>query len=280
MNRVSVIIPTYNRVDSARNAVQSVLAQTRAPEQIVLVDDGSSDDSAERMRAEFPGIDVMRQENRGVSAARNLGIRHAHGEWIAFLDDDDSWLPDKLERQLQALRDAPHHRVAHSEEIWVRDGVRVNAMNKHAKHGGHIYHQCLPLCVISPSAVIIHREVFERVGVFDESLPACEDYDLWLRICAIYPVLFLETPLIVKNGGHADQLSRKYWGMDRFRIRALCKMLDGDILSAEHRQATLNMALKKIDIYMNGASKRDKHQEVADYRTLRAQLLERHASPC
>lgn len=276
MNRVSVIIPTYNRVDSVHRAVESVLRQTRIPEQILVIDDGSEQDVTTSLHASFPGVEVIRQGNRGVSAARNLGIRHASGDWIALLDDDDTWLPEKLERQLQALQAEPDYRIAHSDEIWIRNGKRVNAMRKHAKHGGNIYRQCLPLCVISPSAVIIQRGVFEQLGMFNETLPACEDYDLWLRICAVYPVLFIDAPLIVKNGGHADQLSRKYWGMDRFRIQALCNMLEHGKLSPAHQQATLDMALYKIDIYIQGAAKRDKHEEVADYQSLREQLIDRH----
>ena len=112
-------------------------------------------------------------------------------------------------------------------------------MHKHAKAGGWIYTHCLPLCAISPSAVLIHRSIFDCVGLFNEQLPACEDYDLWLRICARFPVHFIPEPLIIKYGGHDDQLSRRYWGMDRFRIQALEDILASGVLTEEHRQATL-----------------------------------------
>jgi hypothetical protein len=112
---------------------------------------------------------------------------------------------------------------------------------------------------------MIHRELFNEVGLFDTTLPACEDYDLWLRICAQEAVLYIDKPLITKYGGHDDQLSRKYWGMDRFRIQALEKMLANDSLSDENRLLTLEMLTEKLSIYIQGASKRGKQQEVGDY---------------
>jgi GT2 family glycosyltransferase len=145
----------------------------------------------------------------------------AKHEWIAFLDSDDEWLPHKLERQCEALERHPQYRFCHTDEIWIRRGRRVNPMKKHAKHRGYIFDQCLPLCVISPSSALIHRDLFDRYGTFDPELPVCEDYDLWLRICAREPVLYVDEALLLKFGGHEDQLSQAYWGMDRFRIRAL-----------------------------------------------------------
>jgi GT2 family glycosyltransferase len=139
-------------------------------------------------------------------------------------------------------------------------------MKKHAKTGGYIFNQCLPLCAISPSSVIIHHSVFEQVGLFDEELPACEDYDLWLRICARHPVEFLETPQIIKYGGHEDQLSHRHWGMDRFRIRALEKIIDDPELSTEYRQAAIETLVKKAGIFAQGAEKRGKVQQAAEYR--------------
>jgi GT2 family glycosyltransferase len=119
--------------------------------------------------------------------------------------------------------------------------------------------------------------VFEKVGVFDEGLPACEDYDLWLRICALYPVLFVADALLVKYGGHKDQLSRRHWGMDRFRIQALEKMLSMDSLSAAHRKAVLDRLLKKLNIVIKGAKKHNNVALVKEYsvkRLLYQQLLD------
>jgi glycosyltransferase involved in cell wall biosynthesis len=230
-----------------------------------VVDDGSTDDTEGLICRQFPDVRYLQQENRGVAAARNRGIREAKGEWLAFLDSDDEWLPDKLERQLDALRDEPEFLLCHTNETWIRRGNRVNPMKKHTKSGGYIFRKCLPLCVISPSSVLIHGGLFERVGLFDESLPACEDYDLWLRITSILPVLYLEQPLIMKYGGHADQLSRRHWGMDRFRIRALEKVIDSETLADEDRRAAVRMLLEKIDIYLVGARKRGKKNDTEGY---------------
>lgn len=263
---ISVIIPTHNRAKLLERALRSVHVQSRRASEVIVVDDGSTDSTREGVSSRFPQVQYIWQPNRGVSAARNRGLRAAHGEWLAFLDSDDEWLPQKLQAQQQALQAQPRYKVCHTDEIWIRHGTRVNPGNKHAKSGGAIFRRCLPLCVISPSSVIIHRSVFADVELFDEALPACEDYDLWLRICAVYPVLLVNQPLIVKYGGHADQLSRRYPAMDRFRIAALEKIIHSGKLSVTDRQAALQVLLEKIGIYLQGAIKRSKHDDVARYR--------------
>ena len=263
--QVSVIIPTYNRAAVLGRAIDSVLAQTLPVSEIIVVDDGSGDDTQALLRRAYPQCRVICQPNLGISAARNRGIAAARNEWLAFLDSDDEWLPGKLEAQWAALQASPECRLCHAEEIWIRNGKRVNAMNKHAKTGGSIYQRCLPLCVISPSAAIIHRDVFRDYGGFDESLPACEDYDLWLRICARESVAFVPTPQIQKYGGHDDQLSRRYWGMDRFRIVALEKILEEGCLSPEDEKATLKTIIEKSSILSSGARKRDAAERAALY---------------
>lgn len=254
--KLSVIIPTWNRAERIAGALESVLSQTRPPQEIIVVDDGSSDATRETIAREFPEIRYCHQANRGVSSARNTGIAMASGDWIAFLDSDDRWQPRKLERQTAMLGARPQYRICHTDEIWIRNGRRVNPGKKHAKRGGFILRYCLPRCVISPSAILLHRDVLTHVGCFDEQLPACEDYDLWLRICALYPVLFIDEPLLDKHGGHEDQLSRRYWGMDRFRIQALEKLLRSTRLSAADYTATIDTLLEKIRILQQGAEKR------------------------
>ena len=276
---VSVIIPTHDRAAVLGRAIESVLAQTLSPREIIVVDDGSTDGTEALLRSAFPQVRCLRQENRGVSAARNAGIVAATGEWLAFLDSDDEWLPGKLAAQREALESDPDCRLCHAEEIWIRNGKRVNAMRKHEKSGGNIYRRCLPLCVISPSAVVIHRDLFRDYGGFDETLPACEDYDLWLRICAREPVAFVEQPQIVKYGGHADQLSRRYWGMDRFRVRALEKILAAGVLGPGDELATRQMLVKKCRILAQGARKRG----VADRAEYYDRLARKHGGedvPC
>ncbi|KPJ93918.1 MAG: glycosyl transferase [Gammaproteobacteria bacterium SG8_11] len=265
---VSVIVPTYNRKSLLERAVRSVLAQTVQPQEIIVVDDGSTDDTVAMLQNFDSEIIYHYQSNQGVSKARNSGISLARSPWIAFLDSDDEWLADKLQRQWEALQRHADFLLCHTEEIWIRRGKRVNPMNKHQKYGGYIYDKCLPLCAISPSSVMMHRQLFEQVGLFDESLPACEDYDMWLRVCNAHPVLFIDTPLIVKYGGHDDQLSRRYWGMDRFRIQALLKILNEQILSKNNYHMTVTTLKEKCVIYIQGALKRGKQSEAACYQQI------------
>ena len=230
MTEVSVIIPTYNRADFISECVQSVLAQTLPAREVIIVDDGSTDATYNILNdLGFNSIStpktVLRyifQKNQGVSSARNLGIKEAKSEYIALLDSDDLWLKGKLDRQVIAFRDdIQNRRLCHTDEIWVRNGIRVNQHKKHKKSGGNVFQSCLKLCCISPSSTMLHRSVFEDFGFFDEDLPACEDYDFWLRYSSKEEVIFINEPLIIKKGGHSDQLSGVHWGMDRFRIYAL-----------------------------------------------------------
>lgn len=269
--RISVVIPTYNRADVLERAIHSVLSQTFPPLEVIVVDDGSEDHTPELLDQQFPQVSYLHQANRGVSSARNLGISQARGDWIAFLDSDDEWLPTKLESQHLLLKEQPGLKICHTEEIWIRNGRRVNQMKKHAKQGGSIFQHCLPLCVISPSSVMIHKDVFDQVGLFDESLPACEDYDLWLRICARYPVGFVTKPQINKYGGHEDQLSRRHWGMDRFRLQALGKIIASGEIDVHDLEAAKTMLAKKAGILASGAEKRGRHEEAMKYRSLAEQ---------
>lgn len=262
---VSVVIPTHDRRSLLPRALDSVRAQSLAPHEVVVVDDGSTDGTSEMLRHDFPEMTLLEQEQCGVSAARNRGIEHCTGDWIAFLDSDDEWLPDKLARQQAALGDHPGTLICHTDEIWMRRGTRVNPKKKHAKHGGSIFEHCLPLCCISPSSVLVHRSMFREVGLFDTTLPACEDYDLWLRITCRYEVVYVDEPLVVKHGGHADQLSRRHWGMDRFRIHALEKILADNVLSPRQRTAAGAALAAKIRVYGAGAAKRGKRDEAERY---------------
>lgn len=269
---VSVVIPTFNRCDSLCIAIESVLTQTHPAAQIIVIDDGSEDNTASIVAQRFPNVQLIQQQNQGVSHARNRGIEAASQPWVAFLDSDDRWFKNKLAVQMSAIAAAPEYRLCHCDEHWIRNGNRVNPMNKHKKRGGEIFEHCLPLCAISPSAVIIHQTLFEEVGKFDESLPACEDYDLWLRICAAFPVLFVDSALLEKTGGHEDQLSRQYWGMDRFRLQALAKLLRAQLLNNKQRTLAESMFKKKYSILLKGAKKRGNDTFAAELESLYADL--------
>jgi glycosyltransferase involved in cell wall biosynthesis len=265
---VSVIIPTFNRGYCLAESIRSVLDQSFTDFELIVVDDGSTDNTPEIMRS-FPDIrPVWLQENRGVSFARNRGLEQAKGEWIAFLDSDDLWEPLKLETQVQWVKRHPEFHAVYTDEIWIRNGVRVNPMNKHRKHSGDIFHFCLPLCIVSPSSVILRAELLREVGGFDESMPVCEDYDLWLRIAKQYPFHFIEEKLIVKRGGHEDQLSRKFWGMDRWRVHALEKLLKENRLNEKQRDGVVAMLIEKCRVLIIGYGKRGKAQEEQHYQNL------------
>ena len=265
---VSVVVPTYNRAERLGETLRSVLNQTWQDFELIVVDDGSTDDTRNVLDS-FPRAQcILMSENHGVSRARNEGLARARGRYICFLDSDDLWDENKLQIQIQWMEDNTDCQVCYTDEIWIRKGVRVNQMNKHRKYSGDIFSYCLPMCIVSPSSAMLRAELFEEVGNFDESLPACEDYDLWLRIAEKYPFHFIEEFLIIKQGGHADQLSRRYWGMDRFRVAALQKLLDRNSLEGDRLQQTRATLLEKCSILIQGFVKRGKKEDELHYRTL------------
>ena len=265
--RVSVVVPTYNRGWIVNEAIDSVLNQTFQQYELIVVDDGSTDDTKAILGEYGNRIRVIHQANRGVSAARNRGIRAAKEPLIAFLDSDDVWLSDKLSVQVAFFDRHPDALVCQTEEIWIRNGVRVNPGKRHRKRSGKIFEASLALCLVSPSAVMLRKDLFETIGLFDESLPACEDYDLWLRISVNHPIHLIDQPLIVKRGGHEDQLSRS-WGLDRYRIASIAKLLERDVLSADQREAAVGMMRKKCAVYAGGCRKRSREQEARQYMEL------------
>jgi glycosyltransferase involved in cell wall biosynthesis len=264
---VSVVIPTYNRGWILKEAIDSVLAQDFGDYELIVVDDGSTDGTFSLLDSYGGTILVIRQENRGVSAARNRGIAAASGRCIAFLDSDDLWLPGKLGVQFDFFLRNPDASICQTEEIWIRDGLRVNPGNRHRKASGMFFERSLALCLVSPSAVMIRKSLFGEVGLFDESLPACEDYDLWLRIGASHPIFLIDDPLVVKRGGHPDQLSRAP-GLDRYRIQSLVKLLESGRLSKDQHAAAARTLVEKCAVYGNGCIKRGKPEEAARYELL------------
>jgi glycosyltransferase involved in cell wall biosynthesis len=232
------------------------LQPTPLPCEIIVVDDGSADNTKRLIQQQYPQVQYLYQNNLGVSAARNLGMQHASREWIAFLDSDDEWLPDKLESQIKALQTKPEYKICYTGENWIRNGRPIQQKKHHQQYSGWIFKASLQQCFIGASTVIIHRDVFTKIGEFDTELPACEDYDLWLRISAEYPILHLDEKLITKYAGHANQLSFRHWGMDRFRIKAIGKLLLQSTLHDLDRNSAIRMLAEKTSIYLTGAKRK------------------------
>jgi glycosyltransferase involved in cell wall biosynthesis len=265
---VSVVIPTYNRLPKVKDAIESVLSQTYRDFEFWVVDDGSTDGTGEALRAFGNKIKYISQDNRGASAARNLGARVSRGKYLAFLDSDDLWEPDKLEIQVKCMEENPQFPLCYTDEIWIRKGIRVNPKKRHGKYSGWIFEKCLPLCIISPSSALMKRSLFVEIGGFDETLPVCEDYDFWLRVTCCYPVLFIDKKLIVKRGGHGDQLSTRSWGNDRYRVMALEKLLNSQNLKADESRMASEELARKCLILSRGFSKRGKGEEGRRYEEL------------
>lgn len=265
--QVSVIIPSYNRGWIIKEAVDSVLAQDYSDFELIVVDDGSTDNTSEILNSCKEYIKVLYQDNKGVSAARNRGVAASSGRFVSFLDSDDLWLPQKLTAQVEFFNKTPDALICQTEEVWIRKGIRVNPKKRHKKPSGMIFEPSLELCLVSPSAVMIRRSLFDRVGGFDETLPACEDYDLWLRISCRFPVHLIDTPLIIKRGGHADQLSASV-GLDRFRIKAIKNIIESGLLSERQYRAAVKTLKNKCKVYAAGCRKRGREKEAEYYMSL------------
>lgn len=271
MKLVSIIIPTYNRKAYLETAVDSVLKQTFSNFELIIIDDGSNDGTdslANSLWQKDERIKYIYQSNKGVSSARNMGIKNARGELIGFLDSDDYWLEDKLEIQTEFFDSHPECDICHTDEKWIKNGVFQKIPKKYQKEGGDIFEKALELCAIGPSTVLMKREIFDKIGLFDESLPACEDYDMWLRITAKYKVFLLPQDLVVKRGGHPDQLSMTIPHLDKYRIMAIEKIIKSGELSEKQRNLAISMFKRKCEIYAQGCLKYNKHNEYDHYLNL------------
>ncbi|MGC8602791.1 MAG: glycosyltransferase, partial [Desulfomonilaceae bacterium] len=257
--------PTFNRVDVLQRAIHSVLNQSYKNIEIIVIDDGSTDSTPDLIKAVFKTIRYLRQEHRGVSAARNTGIAASRGKLIAFLDSDDEWRQDKLEKQLRLYDKNNENFICHTDELWLKYGKTVNQKQIHRKQRGYFFKRALERCLISPSAVLISRMLLNKIGYFDEDLPAAEDYDLWLRVTAFYPVEFVSEPLVIKYGDRSDQLSKTIPAIDRYRIRAILNILEASELPNDYRTAAIRELKKKCDIFAKGLIKRGKTQEAIKY---------------
>ena len=260
---VSVILPTYNRAWTLKEAVDSVLGQDYPHIEVIVIDDGSTDNTRDLLAPYGNRIRVLTQANQGVSAARNAGIQKSRGSLIALLDSDDAWDKRKISCQVDFFQTHPRAMICQTEEIWIRNGKRVNPKKKHRKPSGMIFEDSLHLCLVSPSAVMMRKDLFDRIGYFNEDFTVCEDYDLWLRVSAVLPVFLIDKPYTVKRGGHPDQLSG-FHSQDKFRIRSLSGIIESGTLTQDQAAAAGKVLRDKCRVYGNGCMKRGKKDE-GDY---------------
>jgi len=259
---VSVVIPTYNRYTLLKRAINSLLTQTHPVDEIIVIDDGSTDNT-KQITKDFPNIIYIYQSNRGVSAARNVGIQQAKNEWIAFLDSDDEWHQEKLQKQVAFHQNNPDILMSYTAEKWVRDGKVVKIPKKYRKIGLDAFVENLSYCNIAPSSVLLHRTLLEKVGLFDESLEVCEDYDLWLRISSKNKVGLLNEQLITKYAGHDEQLGFRK-DMDRLRVQILEKLLRVCTLEPLKQQIQEEL-FKKCTLLYKASCKYDKIADIQFY---------------
>ncbi len=260
MSSISLIIPVYNREEEIKRALNSAFNQTLRADEIIVVDDGSSDLTPNILQSFKDKVRIITTQNGGVSRARNIGIKASKGEWITFLDSDDEWMSSKLQKQMRFHQKNPHILFSHTNERWIRSGRKVKQKAIHKKPSGWCFRQNLNFCKIAPSSVMVHKSVLDRVGLFDESLEVCEDYDLWLRVSREFEVGLVEEELVIKYGGHKDQLSFKHHSIDRFRVEALLKHRDLKEVQDEIE--------RKCKILINGAKKRGNLEVVNHYQSI------------
>lgn len=206
-----------------KRAVRSVLAQSYKAKEIIVVDDGSSDETL-HIQQDFPEIIYLYQPNRGVSSARNLGIKTSSCEWIAFLDSDDEFHPQKLQKQAEFHIHHPEVLFSYTAEKWIRNGKEVKIPKKYRKIGTDVFAENVEYCNIAPSSVLLHKNVLEITGGFDETFWACEDYELWLRILMRFDAGLINEPLIIKHAGHENQLGFSK-GLESLRMQVLEKLI-------------------------------------------------------
>jgi len=259
---VSIIIPTHNRAGFLAQAIDSVLAQTYTNFELIVVDDGSTDETQSLLASYGKALICLRQENRGPAAARNAGVRAARHSLLAFLDSDDQFIRNKLALQTAAMEAQPDLLISHTRETWFRNGQHLNQKKRHTKEGGDIFARNLALCMVGMSTVMARRELFDRIGLFDETFPCCEDYEFWLRVSVAHPFLLVDTPLTIKHGGRPDQVSAQFQtGTDRFRIQALEKLLFAAPLTAAQSRLAREELVRKAVLYGNGCLKHGRPEE-------------------
>ena len=271
MNAIAVIVPVFNRASLAERALRSVRKQSLAAAEFVVVDDGSSE-AMDALRADVlsgGGRWITLPENRGPAAARNAGVAETSSPWITFLDSDDEWASWKLERQLAWHQSHPDMRISQAQDQWFRKGEAILRPSHWQMQEGDLFAESVERCSITPSAVMLHRTIWDELGGFDERFRVCEDYELWLRLTREYPVgLVGGEPFVRRHGGRPDQLSSITPAMDRHRIAALLELLDSGSLSPSQQDHVLRGIKEKATILAAGAAKRGRPGRAAFYHEL------------
>ena len=272
---ISVIIPTYNRATFIVKTIQSVLNQTIVPEEIIVIDDGSTDQTEDILRdlclLHPKVLKYIKQKNCGVSSARNLGIKEASNNWLCFLDSDDLWENSKIEEQINFHKENKHILFSYTNELWLFNDKTIKQKKHQQKQSGFCFKQNIANTLIGASTVMINRSILDDVGIFDEDLKVCEDYDLWLRVLYKYEIGIIEQQLIKKIAGHKEQLSFTTPLMDTYRIKSLQKHLD-----SKYAEDIKNMILKKCDILINGAIKHSNSEVQSYYSDLKIGLMKNY----
>lgn len=224
---VSIVIPTYNHEQYLARAIKSVLKQTHKNAEIIICDDGSSDNTKEVIKKfkHHKKIRYYYQSNQGLASTRNLGIKKAKGEFIAFLDSDDYWLPKKIEKQLKIFTKNKQIGLVYCFHYWVSEAGKITGKKK-KNYRGDIWQDLLQgnLIVGSGSAAVVKKECFDKIGLFDESLKSCEDWDMWLRIARVYQI-DLTPELLVKITQHPHKIKQQKWSLARGRFKVIKKNL-------------------------------------------------------
>jgi glycosyltransferase involved in cell wall biosynthesis len=270
---VSVVIPTFNRSSFLSRAVTSVLNQTFTDYEIIVVDDASEDATPDMKIFSISSLPlryVRLPFHCGVAKARNHGVSLTSGAWLSFLDSDDVWHPEKLARQVGWHHSNQDYSISQAQEVWIRGNTRVNPPRTHEKKQGYIFEESLKRCMITPSSVLMKRSLFLEAGAFNESLPACEDYDLWLKVTCAHPVGLIDEYLLTRYGGRADQLSSSVMGLDRFRIRSIIDLLKSNRLSTGQDALARMELFRKSTIVAEGFKKRGRNQEYERFRRIAA----------
>lgn len=257
--KITAIIPTYNRADFLKKTINSIINQTYKIDEVLIIDDGSTDNTNEVLKKFGNSIKIIKTTNVGVSAARNTGIKNAKNDWLAFLDSDDHWLEDKIQKQINLHVENKDVLFSHTGERWIRDGKVIKYPKKLAKPSGECFLENLPTCKIAASSVVVHKCIFEDIGLFDEDLSVCEDYDMWLKISHKYKIGLIEEEGIIKQAGH-EQLSQTIFAIDRYHIYSLKKFLN-----SEYQEEVKNEIMKKCKVLIKGALKHDNKEIFNEY---------------